>query len=72
MAISALNTYYDQNNFTIISSKGGFFQKMRFVFQISQFPKKIFQKTILSLKFEIPAHISKQLIQNPSLGFFFK
>ena len=40
MAISALNTYYDQNNFTIISSKGGFFQKVRFVFQIFQFPKK--------------------------------
>mgnify|MGYP007048365776 CR=1 FL=1 len=32
------------------------FQKVRFVFQISQYPKKIFQKTILNLKFKIPAH----------------
>ena len=31
-------------------SKGGFFPKVRFVFQISQSPKKLFQKTIL--KFE--------------------
>ena len=32
--------------------KGGFFQKVRFVFQISKSQKKIFQKTILS-KLEI-------------------
>ena len=38
-----------------------FIQRVRFVFQITQSPKKVFQKTILSLKFEIPAHISKQL-----------
>ena len=40
--------------------KGAFFQKVRFVFQISQSPPK---KPILTLKFEIPTHISKQLIQ---------
>ena len=33
-----------------IYAKGGFFQKVWFVFQISKSPKKIFQKTILSLK----------------------
>ena len=48
--------------------KGAFFQKSRFFVQISQSPKKIFQKIILSLKFEIPAHISKQLIQISSSG----
>ena len=35
--------------------KVAFFQKVRFVFQISQSPQKLFQKTIPSLKFEIPA-----------------
>ena len=33
-----------------------FSQRVRFVFQISKSQKKLFQKTILSLKFEIPAH----------------
>jgi hypothetical protein len=33
-----------------------FFQKVRFVFQISKSQKKIFQKTILSLKFKFPAN----------------
>ena len=37
-------------------TKGAFFQKVGFVF-------KLFHKTILSLKFEIHAHISKQLNQ---------
>ena len=36
--------------------KVAFFQKVRFIFQISQSPKKIFQKTILNLKFKIPTH----------------
>jgi hypothetical protein len=40
-------------------SKGVFFQEMRFVFQISQ--KKLFKKTILNLKFKIPAHNSIML-----------
>ena len=34
-------------------TKGGFFQKVQFVLQIS---KKIFQKTFLNLKFKIPDH----------------
>ena len=34
-------------------TKGGFFQRVRFVFQISQSSKKLFQKTILKLKFKI-------------------
>ena len=36
-----------------------FFQKMWFVFQISKSQKKIFQKTILSLKVEFPANNNK-------------
>ena len=48
------------------TAKGAFFQKVKFVFQIS----KLFQKTILSLKFEIPDHISKQIIQISSSGYF--
>ena len=32
--------------------KVAFFQKVRFVFQTSHYPKTLFQKTILSLKFE--------------------
>ena len=35
--------------------KVAFFQKVRCVFQISKSPKKIFQKTILNLKFKFPA-----------------
>ena len=38
------------------------FQKVRFVFQISKSPqKKVFKKTILNLKFKIPAHNSIML-----------
>ena len=41
----------------MIIHKGGFFQKVRFVFQNSKSQKKkILQITILNLKFEIPAH----------------
>ena len=36
--------------------KVAFFQKVRFVFQISKSSKKIFQKTILNLKFKFPAN----------------
>ena len=43
-----------------------FFQKVRFVFQISQSPKKLIPKNYP--EFEIPAHISKQLIQISSSG----
>ena len=39
--------------------KVAFFQKGRFIFQISK--KKRFQKTILSWKFKIPAHNSIML-----------
>ena len=41
-----------------------FFQKGKFFFQISQSPKKLFQKTILSLKFGIPAHIISQILNS--------
>ena len=39
---------------TDICVKGGFFQKVQFGFFKS--PNKIFQKTILNLKFKVPAH----------------
>ena len=43
--------------------KGGFFfQKVRFVFQISKSRKKIFQKTILSLKIKFHANITLFLL----------
>ena len=45
-----------------IDIKGGFFQKVWFIFQISQSPqKKYSKKTILNLKFKIPAHNSIML-----------
>ena len=49
------------------NSKGAFYSESEIPF--SNLP--IFQKIILSLKFEIPAHISKQLIQISSSGWFF-
>ena len=42
--------------------KVAFFQKVRCVFQISKSQKKIFQKTILSLKFKFPANYSILLL----------
>ena len=39
-----------------VSIKVPFFQKVQFVFQISKSQDKIFQKTILSLKFKFPAN----------------
>ena len=39
--------------------KVAFFQKVRFVFQISKSQKKYSKKTILSLKFKFPANNSK-------------
>ena len=55
------------------TSKGVFFQKVKCVFSnLPISPQKLFKKTILSLKFEIPAHISKQLqIQISNSGQFF-
>ena len=47
-----------------IEVKGGFFSEGEIRFQISQSPKKLFQKTILSLKFEIPAHIISQILNS--------
>ena len=44
-----------------------FFSEREIIF--SNLPKKLFQRTMLSLKFEISAHISKQLIQISSSGF---
>ena len=50
-------TYDLTSWFISIQDKGGFFfQKMRFVFQISK--KSIFQKNILSLKFKFPVNNS--------------
>ena len=49
-------------------SKGGFFSESVIRFSNLQISKKIFQITILNLKFEIPAHNSKQLIQISSSG----
>ena len=51
------------------AAKGGFFSENEVHFsnlQISK--KKLLQITILNLKFEIPAHNSKQLIQISSSG----
>ena len=47
-------------------TKGVFFSESEIRF--SNLPKKYSKKTILSLKFEIPAHTSKQLIQISCLG----
>ena len=41
-----------KENMKLSRSKGGIFQKVRFVFQISKSPQNIFQITILGLKFE--------------------
>ena len=49
--------------------KVAFFQKVRFVFQISKSWKKIFQKTILNLKFKIPAHISQDYAMDRNFKF---
>ena len=45
-----------------------FFQKVGLVFQISQSQKRNIPKKYPELEIEIPAHISKQLIQISSLG----
>ena len=50
------------------SLKVAFYQKVRFIFQIS---KSIFQITILNLKFEIPTYSSKQQSQISSSGSWF-
>ena len=47
-------------------TKGAFFSESEI--RISNLPKKLFQKPILSLKFEIPALISKKVIQTSSAG----
>ena len=51
--------------------KVAFFQKVQCVFQISKSPKKIFQITILSLKFKFPANNSKVLLAR-NLNFKFR
>ena len=58
-----------QSKKQLASAKGAFFLESEIRFSnIPISPKKLFQKTILSLKFEIPAHNSKQLIQISSSG----
>ena len=48
-----LLTYWKYSYFLKVT----FFQKVRCVFQISKFQKKIFRKTILSLKFEFVVYV---------------
>ena len=52
-----------KKTFQVAFTKGAFFQKVRFDFQIPNLLKKIFQKNYP----ELTTHISKQLI----LGIFF-
>ena len=63
--LSNLSKFYQESKFRkdkqqalaiVVYLKVAFFQKVRFVFQNTKSPKTIFQKTILTLKFEIPAH----------------
>ena len=56
-------------NLAIGHLKVAFFQKVRFVFQISKI--KIFQKTILSLKFKFPTNYSILLLTG-NLNFKFR
>ena len=58
----------NKNQFKI---KVAFFQKVRFIFQISKFQKKMFQKTILSLKFKFPANYTLLLLAG-NLNFKFR
>ena len=51
-----------------VQLKVPFFRKWDSFFKSPNLPKKLFQKTILSLKFEISTRISKQLIQISSSG----
>ena len=51
--------------------KVAFFQKVRFVFQISKSSKKIFKKTILTVKFKFPTNIILLLLAG-NLNFKFR
>ena len=52
--------------------KGGFFQEVRCVFQISKSPKKkLFRNTILDLKFKFPTNFSTLLL-TANLNFKFR
>ena len=51
--------------------KVAFFQKVRFVIHISKSPKKIFQKSILDLKFKFPTNFSILLLAG-NLNFKFR
>ena len=51
--------------------KGGFFQKVWFVFQISKSSKKYSKKTILNLKFKFPAN-NTLLLMAGNLNFKFR
>ena len=52
----------------IVLIKVAFFRKFDSFFKSPNLPKKIFQKTILDLKFKIPAHNSIIFMGRNSLG----
>ena len=62
IGIYCIPTYLDPSMFTLtlmnsrVVLKVAFFHKVRFVFLNLQISKKIFQKTILNLKFKFPAY----------------
>ena len=62
---SCLSPIRSKERLTVHSLKLTFFRKCELFVKS---PKKIFQITILKLKFEFPAHNSKQLIQILSAG----
>ena len=55
----------------LVSTKVSFYsEKVQFIFQISKSQKKLFQKTILRLKFKIPANNISILGARGELGNF--
>ena len=58
-------------NFLLEFLKVAYFQKVQFVFQISQSPKSLFQITIMSLKFNFSTNNSKPQIQIFKLSIVF-
>ena len=56
------------STYEVIFVKVAFFQKVQYVFQISN--KKMFKKTILNLKFKFPAKNSKVLLAGNSNSKF--
>ena len=63
--------FKDHLKYCYDGAKGVFFQKVRFIFQISKSQKKKIQKTILSLKFKFPANNTLLLLAG-NFDFKFK